>query len=172
MKKIILNFALAITFLIGLNSCAQEPKKQFDQVSLEEVLQTPSNEKIKFSDILKKHESQIIVLDIWASWCKDCITGMPKLKELQKNNPEVVFLFLSMDKTHEKWIDALAKYNLEGEHYLVSEGMKGAFGKSVNLDWIPRYMVIDQKSNIALYKAIEADDANIQTTINNLKNKK
>jgi hypothetical protein len=50
--------------------------------------------------------------------------------------------------------------------------MKGVFGQSIDLDWIPRYMVIDQTGKIALYKAIEADDAKIAAVIKKLQNKK
>ena len=36
--------------------------------------------------------------------------------------------------------------------------MKGNFGKSINLDWIPRYILIDKTGTVAKYKAIEAND--------------
>jgi thiol-disulfide isomerase/thioredoxin len=38
------------------------------------------NEPIAFSEILKKYEGKTIVIDVWASWCSDCIKGMPKVK--------------------------------------------------------------------------------------------
>ena len=37
--------------------------------------------------------------------------------------------------------------------------MKGEFGQSIDLDWIPRYILVDADGNIALKKAIVADDA-------------
>jgi thiol-disulfide isomerase/thioredoxin len=43
-----------------------------------------------------------LVIEVWASWCGDCVKAMPKLKDLQ-NNPNVSYLFLSMDKTADKW---------------------------------------------------------------------
>jgi hypothetical protein len=47
--------------------------------------------------------------------------------------------------------------------------MKGVFGKSIKLNWIPRYMVVDKAGKIALFKAIEADDEKIAETLNKLK---
>jgi hypothetical protein len=41
------------------------------------------------------------------------------------------------------------------------KGKKSAFGNFVNIDWIPRYMVVDSKGNIKLFKAIEADNNQI-----------
>jgi hypothetical protein len=94
---------------------------------------------------------------------------MPKVKALQKENPDLVYLFLSMDKSYEKWKIGIDKYNVKGEHYLVTDGMKGVFGKSIDLDWIPIYMVVDKTGKIALYKAIEADDETLITIIKKLK---
>lgn len=44
--------------------------------------------------------------------------------------------------------------------------MKGSFGKSIDLDWIPRYIIVNKKSKISLYKAIETDFDLIQKTLN------
>jgi hypothetical protein len=44
--------------------------------------------------------------------------------------------------------------------------MKGSFGKSIDLDWIPRYIVVNKKSKISLFRAIETDFELIQKTLN------
>jgi hypothetical protein len=43
--------------------------------------------------------------------------------------------------------------------------MKGSFGKSIDLDWIPRYIVIDKKGKVVLYRAIESDFEKIETEL-------
>ena len=48
------------------------------------------------------------------------------------------------------------------------DGMKGTFGKSIDLDWIPRYMVINKNGSIAIYRAIETDFDKINTTLKTL----
>ena len=53
----------------------------------------------------------------------------------------LTYLFISMDKNYESWKKGIEKYEFKGEHYLTHDGMKGVFGKSINLDWIPRYMI-------------------------------
>ena len=130
---------------------------------------TTENKPITFAEILKKYEGKTIVIDVWASWCSDCVKGMPKVKELQEKNPEVTFLFISMDKSYESWLKGIEKYEVRGEHYLTTDGMKGVFGKSIDLEWIPRYMVVDKKGKIALYKVIEADDEKLIKTLESLK---
>jgi thiol-disulfide isomerase/thioredoxin len=165
MKKI---FVLA-TMLISTLGCAQKEETSFKKEGLENIMVTTENKPITFAEILKKYEGKTIVIDVWASWCSDCVKGMPKVKELQEKNPEVTFLFISMDKSYESWLKGIEKYEVKGEHYLTADGMKGVFGNSIDLDWIPRYMVVNKKGKIALYKVIEADDEKLIKTLELLK---
>jgi thiol-disulfide isomerase/thioredoxin len=165
MKKII----VLATMLISTLGCAQKEETSFKKEGLENVMVTTENKPITFVEILKKYEGKTIVIDVWASWCSDCVKGMPKVKELQEKNPEVTFLFISMDKSYESWLKGIEKYEVRGEHYLTADGMKGVFGKSIDLDWIPRYMVVDKKGKIALYKVIEVDDEKLIKTLESLK---
>jgi thiol-disulfide isomerase/thioredoxin len=160
-------FVLA-TMLISTLSCAQKEDTAFKKEGLENVMVTKENEAITFAEILKKYEGKTIVIDVWASWCSDCIKGMPKVKALQEKYPDATYLFISMDKTYEAWLKGIEKYEVKGEHYLTSDGMKGVFGKSISLDWIPRYMVVDKTGKIALYKVIEADDEKLIKTLESL----
>jgi len=165
MKKL---FVLAI-MIINTLGCSTKKETDFKKEALENTLVSIENKHIKFADILKKHKGKTVIIDVWASWCSDCIKGMPKVKSLQEQYPNVVYLFISMDKTYDAWKSGIQKHQLEGEHYLTSDGMKGVFGKSINLDWIPRYMVVDKTGRIILYKAIEADDKNLIKTLESLK---
>ena len=90
---------------------------------------------------------------------------MPKVKKLQKKNKNVVFLFLSLDKTTENWKKAIKTFKIKGEHYYIASGWKGAFCSSIDLDWIPRYIVINPEGEISLYKAIKADDDRISNAL-------
>lgn len=167
MRKIFLSLLVVFSTL----SCMQAQKTSFDQVALDDVMLTTQNKDITFGEILKKYEGRTVVIDVWASWCPDCIKGLPKVEALQKNNPDVVYLFISMDKTFENWIVGVEKYRISGEHYMVKDGMKGVFGQSIDLDWIPRYMIVDPNGKIVLYKAVEADDAKIAEALKKLKQK-
>lgn len=166
MKKTLLLFIAVLSF----TACNAQQKTEFTSEALNNVMLTKDNTQITFQDILNKYEGKTIFIDVWASWCPDCIKGMPKVKELQKENPELIFLFISMDKNYESWVKGIEKYNVQGEHYLTTDGMKGVFGKSIDLDWIPRYMIISKEGKIAMYKAIEADDDLIKDTFSQLQN--
>lgn len=167
MKKIFLSFVVAIVSA----SCTQAQKTEFTPEALNNVLISTDKSEITFQQVIDANKGQIVVIDVWASWCADCIKGFPKYRELQKQFPDVVYLYISMDKNWESWIAGTEKHNLKGQHFWASDGMKGVFAKEIDLNWIPRYMVIDQEGKIAIYNAIEADDAKITATLKNLQNK-
>jgi thiol-disulfide isomerase/thioredoxin len=165
MKKI---FLILITMSSILSSCSQ---KQFSKETLKINLTSIEGKEFVFQDIINQYKGKTIVLEIWASWCSDCVKAMPKVKELQANNPDVVYLFVSMDKKQDKWLEGIEKYDIKGTHYWANDMdmMKGKFGKSIDLDWIPRYMIIDKNQQIVTYRAIETDFEQINATLKTLK---
>lgn len=165
MKKIVALFSLIVSSI----SC--QAQTEFKDESLTATFFTSENTKIDFKSILEKHKGKVIFIDIWASWCSDCLKAQPEVENLYQGYSEKVdFITLSCDKTYESWKKGIEKFDVKGEHYLIPDGMKGIFGKSIKLDWIPRYMIIDKVGKIAVFKAIEPTDAQIKETINKLIN--
>lgn len=148
-------------------ACSNAQKKFSDESLSKKLIKTDSTE-ISFQQILEKHKGKVTVIEVWASWCSDCVKAMPKVKEMQANNPNVDYVFLSMDKAYDKWLAGIEKHELKGDHYWATDGMKGEFGKSINLDWIPRYIILDKKGNIVLYRAIETDFDKINNELKKL----
>jgi len=164
MKKIALYLLTTVTAL----SCSNAQNKEFSEESLSKKIISIDNKEISFNEILKKHNGKVTVIEVWASWCSDCVKAMPKVKEMQTNNPNVDYVFISMDKAFDKWRAGIEKHELKGDHYWATDGMKGEFGKSIDLDWIPRYIIIDKKGEIVIYRAIETDFDKINTQLKNL----
>ncbi|MGH2666853.1 TlpA family protein disulfide reductase [Flavobacterium sp.] len=163
MKKLLCLFSFVL-----LNISCSSAQSKFSTEALNSSLTTAEGSQITFQDIIKKHKGKTVVIEIWASWCGDCVKNMPKLKELQSENTNVDFVFLSCDRTMETWKSGIEKHELIGDHYLIPDGMKGAFGKSIDLNWIPRYIVIDKKGKVALYKAIETDHEQVKSLLTSL----
>lgn len=158
-------FILLLLF-IWVSSCkAQDEPTEFSQEALADSFTDLDGNSITFSQILETYKGKQIVIDIWASWCKDCILSMPKIKQLQQNNKDTVFLFLSLDKNNKAWKKGIEKYKLKGEHYYMKSGWKGDFATFLDLDWIPRYIVVDKTSKIMVFRAIKVDDNKLETTL-------
>ena len=159
MKNLILLFQLSFVFLI---SCEQPPKN-FSEKALNSVSFDIEGNELPFQAILEKHKGKKVFIDIWASWCHDCIGSLPKVKALREkvDASKVDFVFLSVDKDQFKWKSAIKKYDLQGDHYYQKSGWDSDLNKAIDLNWIPRYMVIDENGEIILFNSIEADDAEL-----------
>lgn len=154
-----MNYLLII--LISVLSCNTQEPTQFNEAALNDTFTTLQGNKKTLKTILEAHKGKTIVIDIWASWCGDCIEGMPKVKALQKTYKEAVYLFLSLDRGEAAWKRGIEKYQVEGEHYYMHSGKESSFADFVDISWIPRYMVINKEGSIELFNAIEADDEKI-----------
>ena len=161
---------IAFLFLLVTISCTKssEQKAVFSKAALSETLLTTTENQIAFQDILKKYQGKTVLIKFWASWCGDCVKAMPKIKELQTAHPEVAYMFISLDTTAEKWKAGIEKYKVNGANFMANDQMDGVFGQAVDLDWIPRYLIVDKTGKIALYRAIESDFDQINSTLEQL----
>ena len=159
MKKITLLFCLFSTSVIF------SQQTHFNKEALQDKLVNLDGTAITFAEVLKNHANKPILLDIWASWCKDCIAGFPDLKNLQKKHKDIDYVFLSLDKDLDRWKAGIKKYDLKGDHYYISSGWKGPLCSSIDLDWIPRYILINADGSIQVYKAITTSDNQLKNNL-------
>ncbi len=155
---------ITLLLIITLSSCAQ--KTTFDEIALNETFTNIEGEQIVFKDILAKHKGKTILIDIWASWCGDCIKDMPTMHKLQEEEPDVVYLKLSVDRNIEEWKTGIKKFKVTGEHYLIHKGWKKSdFCNSIKASWIPRYMIIGKDGEIKMYIAKKITSKKIKRII-------
>ncbi|WP_309641663.1 TlpA disulfide reductase family protein [Flavobacterium sp.] len=167
MKKILTSAIVIIACIATFSFTNKQPG--FSKEALNEKLLSANDAQVSFQEVLSKHQGKILVIECWASWCGDCVKAMPKMKALQTDNPNVDYVFISMDKTADKWKAGIERHELKGDHYMANDGMKGVFGTAINLDWIPRYIIVDKKGKIVVYRAIETDFDKIKSTLKSLK---
>lgn len=157
---------VALFFVFIMVSCSQ--KSTFSKEALSEKLITTNNNQITFENILKKYKGKNLLIKIWASWCIDCLRAMPRLHELQTNNPNVAYLFISMDINEDSWKEEITKYSIKGDNFIAIDQMNGKFANAIDLNWIPRYIIVDKTGKIVLYKATESDFEQINTILKKL----
>ena len=163
MKK--LKYGIIILFAVF--SCNSQEPNQFSEAALDDTFISLEGQSVQFKDILSAHKGQFVVIDIWASWCGDCIKGMPKVKALQKSYPEAAYVFLSLDRGEDAWKRGIKKYDVQGEHYYMPSGKKCDFADFVDISWIPRYMVVNKAGEIVVFDVIEADDDKLIEALKN-----
>ncbi|MGZ5196453.1 MAG: TlpA family protein disulfide reductase [Kaistella sp.] len=170
MKKIFSILIVLISIGIFAQKVPQILKTEFSKEALAQKITSQNGKKLSVSEVLKQHEGKILIIDFWASWCRDCIVALPSTKELKQKNPEIEFVYFSLDRSHEQWKKGLEKYEIaENENYWFDEGWKNNFNNYIDLNWVPRFIIVDQKGAIAKYYAISPADPEMQKTIDALK---
>jgi len=115
---------------------------------------------IKLSDFRGKY----VVIDFWATWCKDCRYEMPFLKQLYKeyqhlsiNGKPVQWIGYSFDVNAEAWKNILRKEKLAWPQVstLKSTREDPTF-KEFKLHWIPAFYLVDPEGKV-VGSAITAD---------------
>ena len=162
MKHILILILLISTVL----SCQNREETQFSVEALSDDLINLQGDSVPFKSILEKHKGRTVFIDVWASWCKDCLQGLPGVKKLQETHPEIDFVYLSLDKSQAAWKKGINRLKISGDHYFMQSGWKGALGTFLGLDWIPRYLVIGKQGGIKVFNAIETTNKKL---LNNLK---
>ncbi|GGF74628.1 TlpA family protein disulfide reductase [Wenyingzhuangia marina] len=162
MKKITL---ILVSFLFF--ACKAQEKTAFSKEVLAAPMVSLSGDDLTFQQLIDNQQGKITVIEVWASWCSDCIKGLPKLKKLQEKHPNANYVFISLDKNQTDWKKGINRFSIKGDHYYVEGGWKSIFAKNIDLDWIPRYIVIDETGKVLIYRAIEADDSRITNVLEN-----
>lgn len=156
MRKLIIIVALVLT------GCNFEVPTHFSETALKEELSSTLGEISSLEEVLATHKGKKLIIDVWASWCGDCIKGLPAVKALQRAHPEVVFVFLSVDRNQNAWKRGIKRFRIAGEHYRLPKGMKnGDLVDFLNVSWIPRYVVVGEEGEILVFKATKATDKRI-----------
>ena len=151
-----------LLLIIVFASCNFERPSQFSKLALEETVYSLNNTPFSIKEVLEEYKGKKGLVDVWASWCGDCMKGLPSVRNLQKEYPEVIFLFLSVDKNKNAWKKGIERFQIKGAHYNLPNGIKsGEFVDFINLGWIPRYMVIDEQGKISLFKATSASASSV-----------
>lgn len=115
---------------------------------------------------LKDSEGEVIVINLWATWCPPCIAEMPAFQELYNDyKNKVNFYFISSEK-EEKLKTFLQKRNLSVPVYQpLTEGPELLQSRS-----LPTTYVISRKGEVVVKKigAANWNDEDFRKLLNNL----
>lgn len=170
MKQLFTALSLFVSCILFAQKVPETNKTEFTKAALAQKITSQNGKKLSVGEVLKMREGKILIIDFWASWCQDCILALPATKELKDKNPEIEFVYFSLDRSYEQWNKGLAKYGIDAEeNYWFDEGWKNDFNNYIDLNWVPRFIVVDQRGAIADYYAVSPSDPDLLATIEKLK---
>ncbi|CAL2103621.1 Thioredoxin domain-containing protein [Tenacibaculum sp. 190130A14a] len=148
-----------LLLFVFMVSCNTEKPTAFPEEALNEKFLTIDESPITFQEILAKYKGKKVMFEVCASWCAECISGIPQVKKLKEENPDVVFVFLSIDKTIPQWKNGIDRFfNIEGDHYYLPSALKGGFAKSLGIEDIPYYTVLNELGIASISNVSESTD--------------
>lgn len=126
----------------------------------------------KFS--LDQLKGKTVYLDNWATWCGACVNGIShfnsKYKEI-KNNKDVIFVFVSFDRSEAKWRKFIEKKSFKQDniiHLFDSKGMESDYALYYGVRSLPSSFVIDRNLKIKNIKPPVFEDKNFVSFINKM----
>lgn len=135
------------------------------------LLKMDNNETIDIKEFFKMKKDTLVFIDLWASWCMPCREEMKYYPNLiQKfSNQKIQFIFFSLDKSLSAWMDGLKDYEFmkNNNSFLVGKNFHSEFATRLNVQSIPRYVVI-KNAEVLVANAARPSDKNIVAYIEDL----
>ena len=101
---------------------------------------------------LSDFKGKLVYIDLWATWCGPCKTQIPFLNELEEKYKEknISFVSISIDKLKniEKWKNMIKSKEMGGIQLIAENAWESEFAVALNVESIPRFVLLDQKGNI------------------------
>lgn len=113
------------------------------------------------NSVIDEHKGKVIVIDIWASWCKPCIEQFPFSEKLKKKyrKEDITFIVLSVDDDILAWETGNKRHIVDTTNsYLQQNNRNSKINKYFKIATIPYFIVLDKKGDIISPKAPPPND--------------
>ena len=113
-------------------------------------MKTPEGKTLQFSKFAK---GKTVVLDFWASWCRDCRKDAPEVVRMYEKYRQygIEFVGISMDTDVEAWKKAIGQFGITYPQVSELKKFKETdIAKAYGVNWIPSMVVIGPDGQVKL----------------------
>ena len=100
---------------------------------------------------LSEFFGKVLFIDIWATWCGPCCAEIPYIEKHvahYKDNPNVLFLSISIDSNRQAWLNKLAKDKPQWPQFLCSKEEYELLSRQWGITGIPRFVIVNADGTI------------------------
>ena len=109
--------------------------------------ETPDNKIVPFSEFVG--ETDILIIDFWASWCGPCIAEIPNLKKLiDKYGDYISIVSISIDVRKDDWLSALKRLDMPWAQLRAKPEDVKLLKEKYLFDGIPHVLILDKNGKI------------------------
>ena len=106
-----------------------------------------------------------LYLDFWATWCPPCCAEIPHLENLFEQfatNQDIRIISISVDQDRDAWVKKITEDKPAWEQYRISseDTETKAFFDAIELETIPRFIIVGFEGNIINADAPRPSDEN------------
>ena len=113
-------------------------------------MKTPEGKTLQLSKFAK---GKTVVLDFWASWCRDCRKDAPEVVRMYEKYRQhgIEFIGISMDTDIEAWKKAIGQFGITYPQVSELKKFKETdIAKAYGVNWIPSMVVIGPDGQVKL----------------------
>lgn len=142
--------AYAHKYLVGL-----EDQFYRENTPITEEMVFVEDSSLSIVDIVERFKGEVLLFDMWATWCKPCILQMgvaskKPLEEFIKDKPvKIIYLSVDTDRAKERWRGMVKDLRLNSHNYRLNrkqlKEVLTYLGNDTNLYSIPRYFIVNKE---------------------------
>ncbi|MBR1387914.1 MAG: redoxin family protein [Alloprevotella sp.] len=178
--KRILFLIVATAAIIAQSSCQNKAKAEPAPFVAEQTEVDQTSAKVRtiaadlkgqqiFEAIKANYPDQVVLIDLWATWCPPCRAAMKEIDLIKKDLMErgVVFVYLTGETSPLKnWQEMIP--TIDGEHYRLPKAQWQNLCESMNIPGIPAYIIFNKDGSVAYSNLTEGGYPGNDVIQNNL----
>ena len=115
-------------------------------------------------ELVKKHEGNVLYVDIWASWCGPCMREISPAKSLKAKfhkDDSIKFIYINISDSENRWRATVEAKKIKGLNTHANEQLVLSLERDYGLKDIPRYMIFDKKGKLVNGNALRPSDREV-----------